>query len=157
MACWLLKTEPEVFSFTDLERVGREPWNGVRNYQARNNLRAMQAGDLCLIYHSNARPAGVVGVARIVREAYPDDLQFNPASPYFDPKSAPTDPRWSMVDVSPVCKLPRLVSLERLRELPAWESSPLTSRGTRLSVIPVTEPQFEAVLHEVGWTSADLI
>lgn len=76
MRHWLLKSEPAVFGFNDLVRVGREPWNGVRNYQARNFLREMRAGDLCLFYHSGARPTGVAGVARVAREAYPDDLQF---------------------------------------------------------------------------------
>lgn len=156
MPFWLLKSEPDTFSYADLARVGREPWNGVRNYQARNHLRAMQIGDLCLFYHSNAKPVGVAGVARVTREAYPDNLQFDPASDYFDPKSTPDEPRWSMVEVEPVHALPQLVSLERLRELPAWLDSPLTQKGTRLSVIPVTAEQFIAVLNEVNLTLNDL-
>lgn len=150
MAFWLLKSEPDTFSYADLARVGCEPWNGVRNYQARNNLRAMRVGDLCLFYHSNARPLGLAGVARVVREAYPDNLQFDPQSPYHDPKSNPNDPRWSMVDVEPVRAFAALLTLERLRELPEWETSPLISRGTRLSVLPVTDEQFRAALQEAG-------
>lgn len=150
MACWLLKSEPDVFGYPDLVRAGREAWNGVRNYQARNFLREMRPGDLCLFYHSNARPSGVVGVARVVRAAYPDDLQFDPASPYHDPRSDPAAPRWSMVDVEPVAELPRVVPLETLRVLPEWQSSPLVCRGTRLSVLPVTPAQFRAALAAGG-------
>lgn len=150
MAFWLLKSEPDVFSYADLVRVGVEPWNGVRNYQARNNLRAMREGDLCLFYHSNAKPAGVAGVARVVKVAYPDDLQFDPASPYFDPKSSQDNPRWSMVDVAPVVAFPAVLSLDTLRGLPAWTSSPLTQKGARLSVMPVTPEQFSEALQAAG-------
>ncbi|AFD26345.1 EVE domain-containing protein [Deinococcus gobiensis] len=150
MACWLLKSEPDVFGYPDLVRAGREAWNGVRNYQARNFLREMQEGDLCLFYHSNARPSGVAGVARVVRAAYPDDLQFDPASPYHDPRSDPAAPRWSMVDVEAVTALPRLVPLETLRALPEWQDSPLVRKGTRLSVLPVTPEQFRAAVAAGG-------
>lgn len=149
-AFWLLKSEPDVFSYTDLVWVGREPWNGVRNYQARNFLRQMEEGDLCLFYHSNARPPGLAGVAQVVRAAYPDDLQFDPASEYYDPRSSPENPRWSMVDVAPVLALPRLLPLDELRELPEWQDSPLTRKGTRLSVFPVTPAQWQAALAAVG-------
>ncbi|MFC4455081.1 EVE domain-containing protein [Deinococcus sonorensis] len=149
-ACWLMKTEPDVFGYPDLERVGREPWNGVRNYQARNFLRQMQPGDRVLIYHSNARPTGIAGVAQVVSAAYPDDLQFRPESPYHDPTSPPDAPRWSMVDVAPLRAFPRLLSLEQLRELPEWQDSPLLRRGTRLSVLPVTAPEYRAALRAVG-------
>ncbi|THF86185.1 EVE domain-containing protein [Deinococcus sp. KSM4-11] len=150
MQRWLLKSEPDVFGYPDLERVGHEPWNGVRNYQARNNLRAMHLGDLCLFYHSNAKPNGVAGVARVSREAHPDNLQFDPASPYHDPKSPPGDPRWSMVEVEPVRAFPRLLTLDDLRALPEWADSPLTRKGTRLSVLPVTDTEFRAALRAVG-------
>lgn len=149
-AHWLLKSEPDVFGYPDLQRVGTEPWNGVRNYQARNFLRAMQVGDHALFYHSNAKPAGVAGVAKIVRAAYPDDLQFDPASPYHDPRSNPAEPRWSMVDVAPLLAFAEVVTLEQVRALPAWEASPLTQKGTRLSVFPVTPEQFRAVLKAAG-------
>lgn len=149
-AFWLIKSEPDVFSYADLTRVGREPWNGVRNYQARNFLRQMQEGDLCLFYHSNARPPGLAGMARVVRAAYPDDLQFDPASEYYDPRSGPENPRWSMVDVAPVLALPRLLPLDELRDLPAWQDSPLTRKGTRLSVFPVTGEQVREALAAVG-------
>lgn len=147
---WLLKSEPDVFGYSDLERVGVEPWNGVRNYQARNHLRAMRVGDRALFYHSNAWPLGIAGVAAIVRAAYPDDLQFDPGSPYHDPKSDPADPRWSMVDVAPLLAFPEVLPLDTLRALPEWQDSPLTSRGTRLSVVPVTPKQFRAALKTAG-------
>lgn len=150
MLYWLLKSEPDVFGYPDLVRVGVEPWNGVRNYLARNYLRQMNADDLCLFYHSNAKPNGVAGVARVVRAAYTDNLQFDPESAYFDPKSLPDNPRWSMVDVSPVLVFPTLLTLNALRELPEWADSPLTQKGTRLSVIPVTAEQFRAALEAVG-------
>lgn len=151
MPAWLIKSEPDVFSFADLLRVGREPWNGVRNYQARNFLRQMRLGDLCLFYHSVTRPPGVVGVARVSREAWPDDLQFDPASPYYDPASTPEAPRWSMVEVEAVRALPRPVTLDELRALEPWHSSPLLARGTRLSVLPVTPEQGRAVLGAEVW------
>lgn len=147
---WLLKSEPEVFGYPDLVRVGREVWNGVRNYQARNFLREMRVGDLCLFYHSNAKPAGVAGVARVCGEAGPDDLQFDPASDFYDPRSTPDNPRWSMVEVEPVLALPALVPLDTLRELPEWQDSPLTRKGSRLSVLPVTKEQFRAALRAAG-------
>ena len=146
----MLKSEPDVFSYADLVRAGREPWNGIRNYQARNFLRQMRRGDLGLFYHSNARPAGVAGVLRVTGEAQPDDLQFDPASPYYDPRSDPTDPRWSMVEVEPLRALPTLLTLDELRALPAWADSPLVRRGNRLSVLPVTPGQFRAMLDAAG-------
>ena len=99
MNYWLLKSEPDEFSIDDLERVGREPWTGVRNYQARNYLRdAMKIGDGVLFYHSNATPPGLAGIGRVVSEAYADPTQFNPDSDYYDPKSDPDTPRWQLRD-----------------------------------------------------------
>ncbi|PTA67957.1 EVE domain-containing protein [Deinococcus arcticus] len=152
MRFWLLKSEPDVFGYADLARAGREPWNGVRNYQARNFLRQMTAGDLCLFYHSGTRPPGVAGVAQVVRAAYPDNLQFDPASSYADPRATPEAPRWSMVDVAPLLALPRLITLDELRTLPAWAASPLLARGSRLSVLPVDRAQVQSVLQAAGTT-----
>jgi len=150
MSHWLLKSEPDVFGYPDLERVGREPWNRVRNYQPRNSLRKMAVGDLCLFYHSRSKTPGIAGVARVTRAAHPDDLQFAPASAYFDPTSDPDQPRWSMVEVEAVRAFPTLLTLEAVRALPEWETSPLTRKGSRLSVLPVTAEQFEAALTAVG-------
>lgn len=149
MAYWLLKSEPEVFSYADLAARAREPWNGVRNYQARNFLRAMREGDLALVYHSGASP-GVAGIARVVRAAYPDDLQFDPASAYHDPTSPRENPRWSMVDVAPVRALPRALPLSELRALPQLADFALLRRGNRLSVLPVTAAQWTAILQAAG-------
>ncbi|SMB95700.1 EVE domain-containing protein [Deinococcus hopiensis] len=154
---WLLKSEPDVFGYPDLARLGRERWNGVRNYQARNFLREMRVGDLGLFYHSNAKPAGVAGVLRVVREAYPDDLQFDPASEYHDLRSAAENPRWSMVDVEAVLAFPTILTLDALRALPEWANSPLTRRGTRLSVMPLTPEQFCSALAAVGLRLEDLV
>ena len=155
MARWLLKSEPDVFSYADLERAGREPWNGVRNYQARNFLREMRAGDLALAYHSQSRP-GVAGIARVVRSAYPDDLQFDPASAYFDPKSTPGEPRWSAVDVAPLRALPRFVPLSELRAAPELADFTLLRKGNRLSVMPVEGTHWDAVLRLGGLDPAEV-
>ena len=156
MRFWVIKSEPDVFSFADLQRVGREPWNGVRNYQARNFLRQMRVGDLCLFYHSNAKPPGLAGVARVCGEAVPDDLQFDEASAYFDPRSSRENPRWSMVFVEPLVAFPALVSLDTLRTLPEWAESPLTRKGTRLSVLPAEGQQFWEALDAAGLSLEDL-
>jgi predicted RNA-binding protein with PUA-like domain len=143
---WLLKSEPDVFGYPDLERVGVESWNGVRNYQARNFLREMAVNDLCLIYHSNARPPGIAGVGRVVRAAYPDNLEFEASSPYFDARSKPGEPRWSMVDIAAVAALPTFLPLDTLRGLPELAGLRLLQKGTRLSVMPVGEDDFRFIL-----------
>ena len=96
---WLMKTEPDTFSIDDLERVGVEPWNGVRNYQARNHMRAMRPGDGVFLYHSSCPVPGIAGLATVASEAYPDPTQFDRKSEYYDEKSNREDPRWSLVDV----------------------------------------------------------
>ncbi|WP_425146458.1 EVE domain-containing protein [Deinococcus sp.] len=151
---WLLKSEPEVFGYADLERAGTEAWNGVRNYQARNFLRAMKADDLCLIYHSQARPSGVAGVARVLRAAVPDTLQFDPASPYFDARSTPDQPRWSMVEVAPLAALPRFLPLDELRGLAGLDGLRLLQKGSRLSVMPVSPEHFRVIV-AVGGLEAE--
>ena len=143
---WLMKSEPDVYSIDDLERDGTESWEGVRNYQARNFMREMAAGDLAIFYHSNAKPPGAAGVCRISREAYPDDTQFNPQSQYFDSKSKPSDPRWSMVDVTFVEKFAELVPLQTLKADPALQGMRVTQRASRLSVQPVDKLHFQRVL-----------
>lgn len=145
-AYWLIKSEPDVFSIADLERDGQTSWEGVRNYQARNHLRAMRVGDLALYYHSNADPPGVAGVARVCREAYPDDTQFDPKSDYYDADSPRDDPRWSRVDVEFVEQLPEFVSLEALKEDAELDGMLVRKRGMRLSVQPVEPAHFKRVL-----------
>jgi predicted RNA-binding protein with PUA-like domain len=142
---WLMKSEPNVYSIDDLARDGRTFWDGVRNYQARNFMRdQMKVGDEVLFYHSNAEPPGVVGIARVVREGYPDHTARDPNSKYYDPKATEEDPRWFMVDVEFVEKFDEMVSLDTLRSTPGLENM-LVTKKSRLSVQPVTEQEFEIV------------
>ena len=141
---WLMKSEPDVYSIDDLERDGSTMWEGVRNYEARNNMREMSEGDLVLYYHSRQSPPGVVGVARVAREAYPDPTQFDEDSPYHDEKSDEDDPRWWLVDVEFVEKLDRTVPLSEIKDEPALSEMVLVNRS-RLSVQPVEEEEFEKV------------
>jgi predicted RNA-binding protein with PUA-like domain len=153
MRHWLLKTEPEAFSFDDLLRAPRKTagWDGVRNYQARNFLRdEMKKGDLALIYHSNADPPAVVGVAEIVREGHPDPTQFEKGHDHYDPGARKDAPRWFQVEVKAVRKLGRPVSLDELRSVKALAKMPLLQRGQRLSVQPVGEREFELILELAG-------
>ena len=145
-----MKSEPDVFSIDDLERVRVSPWEGVRNYQARNFMREMQVGDLVLFYHSNAKPPGVVGLGVIARTAYPDPFQFDPSSEYFDPKSPEDVPRWSCVDVAFAEKFPRMVSLDEFKAARALDGMRVTQKGSRLSVQPVERAHFDAVLEMAG-------
>lgn len=145
---WLFKSEPDVFGIGHLARRPRatEHWDGVRNYQARNFMRQMRVGDQAFFYHSNCDPPGIVGIVEVVREAYPDHTALDPESKYHDPAATPDNPRWFMVDVRLVHKLPRLVSLAELRDDPALVELPLVRRGTRLSVMPVPEPAWRHIL-----------
>jgi predicted RNA-binding protein with PUA-like domain len=150
---WLMKSEPDTFSIDDLERRGRSEWEGVRSYQARNFMRdEMAVDDLALFYHSNATPPGVAGVARIVSEARPDHHAFDADSPYYDPDSDPDAPRWWMVDVEFVEKLPEFVSLDTLK---AEANGPLAGlmaarKGQRLSIQPVDKAHFARILRLGG-------
>jgi len=150
---WLMKSEPDVFSFEDLwsSKGRRTPWDGVRNYQARNFMRDdMRPGDGVLFYHSNAQPAGVAGIAEVASEAYPDATQFDPSDGHFDPKSKPEDPRWLLVDVRAVRKLPRTVPLAELKAEPKLAEMALCQRGSRLSVQPVTPKEWRQVHRMAG-------
>ncbi|MGY4515289.1 EVE domain-containing protein [Lysobacter sp. HA18] len=146
---WLMKSEPDAFSIDDLQRVGTEPWTGVRNYQARNFMRnGMRVGDGVLFYHSNCSPPGIVGVATVATNAYPDPTQFERKSHYFDPKATQEEPRWFNVDVSFERKLSRIIPLDEIRshaeEL--GEEFELIRRGSRLSVLPVSAAQWKLLL-----------
>ncbi|MEP4078500.1 EVE domain-containing protein [Haloferula sp.] len=146
MKYWLIKSEPDVFGIDDMKKAKREPWNGIRNYQARNFMRDdMEIGDLALFYHSNAKPPGVVGIAEVAGEPYPDDLQFDKKSKYYDPKSNPDDPRWVMVDFNFIEKFKEMVSLDELKAEKALEGMLVTQRGSRLSITPVTKKHFDKV------------
>ena len=150
---WLMKTEPDVYSIDDLERDGTEPWEGVRNYQARNFMREMAEGELVIFYHSNAKPPGAAGLCRVSREAYPDDTQFDKNSKYHDPKSKKEDPRWSLVEVAFVEKFAEPISLQALKDDHALEGMLVTQKGSRLSVQPVEKKHFKRVLKMAGATT----
>ena len=147
--CWLMKSEPDVYSIDDLKRDGSTCWEGVRNYQARNLMREMEVGDAVLFYHSNAKPPGVAGLARVARTAYPDHYSWDPAHKYDDPKSTADQPRWWMVDVEYVDTLPHLVALDQLKAEPALEDMVVTKRS-RLSVQPVRQEEYEEVVRMGG-------
>jgi len=144
---WLIKSEPTTFSIHDLAKAPKKTtsWEGVRNYQARNFLRVMKQGDLAIFYHSNAAPPAAMGIATVVREAYPDPTAWDPKSTYHDPKASPENPVWSMVDVKLVEVFPRELSIDELRTVPALAGMELLRRGSRLSVTPVTAAEFRTV------------
>jgi predicted RNA-binding protein with PUA-like domain len=147
MKYWLMKTEPGCFSIDDLAGAPNQTssWDGVRNFQARNFMRDdMSVGDLVLFYHSVKNP-GVVGIARVARESYPDHTAWNPADQHFDPRSTPEKPLWFMVDVQFVEKFPHSVPLASLRGVKGLETMELLKKGSRLSVMPVTEEEFKIV------------
>jgi predicted RNA-binding protein with PUA-like domain len=142
--CWLMKSEPDVFSIDALAARGVAGWDGVRNYQARNFMRDMRVGDKILFYHSNALPPGVAGTAEVARTAYPDPTQFDPKDGHYEPRASPESPVWFQVDVRFVRKFPRLVPLDELRGIPALADMALFRRS-RLSVQPVTAAQWKLI------------
>ncbi|MCA9219309.1 MAG: EVE domain-containing protein [Pirellulaceae bacterium] len=145
---WLLKTEPESYSIHDLAKEKNQTtfWSGVRNYQARNFMRDdMRVGDQVLIYHSNANPPHVAGVAKVVREGYPDHTSWDENDHHYDEKSTPQSPRWFMVDVRLERIYERPLGLDELRQLPALADMELLRRGSRLSVQPVTKDEFQTI------------
>lgn len=149
MQYWLMKSEPDEFGIDDLERSpdGTAHWDGVRNYQARNMMRdQMRKGDQVFFYHSNTAVPGIVGIAEVVREGYPDHTAFDPEDPHHDPRSDPGNPRWFMVDVRFRRRLDRTIPLRELKADPALADMPLVRRGNRLSVMPVTEEQWRHIL-----------
>ena len=146
---WLFKSEPSSYSFTDLlgEPGQVAEWDGVRNYQARNFMRdEMKVGDGVLFYHSNAKPPSVVGIARIAREAYPDNTAWEPGSRYYDPKSSPDNPTWLMVDIQGERELLRPVTLQEIRERANLGDMLLVRRGMRLSIQPLTRQEWDEII-----------
>jgi predicted RNA-binding protein with PUA-like domain len=149
MNYWLMKSEPDVFGIEHLrERADQiEPWDGVRNYQARNMLRdQMQVGDLAFFYHSNCRPPGIVGIMEIVRAGYPDPTQFDPNSDYYDPKSDPDNPRWYLVDVKFQRQFKRMITLDELKAQPELDELAVVRRGNRLSINPVGKAEWDFIV-----------
>lgn len=145
MPYWLMKSEPDELSIHDLRRLGQARWDGVRNYQARNFLRAMQVGDLFFFYHSSCPQPGIAGIGRIVSAHYPDPVALQPQSPYFDARASADKNPWSALDVEFVEAFDQVLELARLRTLDALGELPLVQRGNRLSVMPVSPGQWASI------------
>lgn len=145
---WLMKSEPSTFSLDDLRKAPAQTtcWDGVRNYEARNFMRSMSVGDQVLFYHSNAAPPAVVGIAEVVRTAYPDPTQFDKKHKHYDPASDPSSPRWDMVDITYVRRFPRPLPLDELRKETKLEQMALLRKGSRLSVQPVSVSEWTHIL-----------
>lgn len=146
MSYWLVKSEPEVFSIDAFAKARVTQWDAVRNYQARNFLQAMQVGDQVLFYHSNAEPTGIAGLGKVKSSAYPDTLQFDKRSDYFEPRATPDKPVWFAPDMQFVRKFPKIVTLAELRAEPKLKSMLVLKKGMRLSVQPVSPKEFEHIL-----------
>ena len=147
MAHWLMKSEPDVYSIDDLKRDGREMWDSIRNYQARNMMRDdMRIGDEVFFYHSNCKEPAIVGISKVCSEPYADPTQFDSKSRYFDPKSSKDDPRWMLVDVEFVRKFAAPITLTELKARSDLEGMILTRRGNRLSIMPVSDAHWNVVL-----------
>ena len=147
MANWLMKSEPDDYSIDDLKRDKREPWDGIRNYQARNMMRDdMRSGDNVFFYHSNCKEPGIVGLAKVVGKPYPDPTQFDPESKYHDPKSTEDNPRWILVDIRYVRKLKRNITLTELKQQDGLDGFILTRKGNRLSIMPVSDEHWDLIL-----------
>lgn len=145
---WLMKSEPSCFSIDDLQKSPKQtsPWDGVRNYQARNYMqKEMQIGDLIFFYHSNCKAPGIIGIASVCSEAYPDFTAFDPNSDHPDPSSTPDHPRWFMVDVCFKEKFDQIISLDELKKHPELDDMPLLRKGNRLSVMPVSQKAWDYI------------
>ena len=149
MAYWLMKSEPDELSIKGLEKLGEARWDGVRNYQARNFLRAMAVGDEFFFYHSSCPEPGIAGIARVASGTRADPTQFDPGSPYHDPKSPPDQPRWLLLDVQAVQKT-RLMPLAEMRQRPELADMRVLQKGSRLSITPVTPEEWAVVLRALA-------
>ena len=153
MQYWLIKSEPDVFGIDHLEKVKQEPWSGVRNYQARNSMwKDMKPGDLALFYHSNAKPPGVAGIAKVAGDAYPDPTQFDKKSEYYDPKATPENPRWWLRDFEYVSTFKEMLTLEAMKADPLLSEMAVCQKGTRLSITPVEALHYKRAVKLAGAT-----
>ncbi len=151
MQYWLIKSEPDVFGIDHLEKVKQEPWSGVRNYQARNSMwKDMKPGDLALFYHSNAKPPGVAGIAKVAGDAYPDPTQFDKKSEYYDPKATPENPRWWLRDFEYVSTFKEMLTLEAMKADPLLSEMAVCQKGTRLSITPVEAVHYKRAVKLAG-------
>jgi len=148
MQYWLMKSEPDVFSIDDLASAPHQTtcWDGVRNYQARNFMRSMQLNDEVFFYHSNCKVPGIIGVAKVIKKAYPDFTAWEKNDPHFDPKSTPSNSRWDMVDIQFIKKFNHIIPLQKLYLHPSLKDMPLVRKGNRLSVMPVTKAQWDYIM-----------
>ena len=147
MAYWLMKSEPGDYNIDDLARDKMEPWDGIRNYQARNMIRDdMQIGDQAFFYHSSCKVPAIVGIMKIASAAYPDPTQFDPGDKHFDEKSNAEEPRWLLVDVEFERKLKRPITLKELKDHPGLSDFRLNRRGNRLSIFPVDEQHWDLIV-----------
>lgn len=150
MQYWLMKSELDVYNLDHLKADGTEPWDGIRNYEARNMMRdQMKPGDLILYYHSNCKPPHIAGVARVASDPYPDPTQFDASNHYFDPKSDPNNPRWILVDISYVTTFKETIGRDVLQEDPLLQEMVIFKRN-RLSITPVTQQEFERICEIAG-------
>ena len=150
MAWWLMKSEPDVYGIHHLQAEGTTLWDGIRNYQARNFMRAMQIGDRAFFYHSNTSPPGIVGLMEVIETGLVDPSQFDAASKYFDPASRPEAPRWDCVRLAYCATFPAILSLETLREQFSVEELAVVRRGNRLSILPVSDASSARLFRLLG-------
>ncbi|WP_271272850.1 EVE domain-containing protein [Aliamphritea hakodatensis] len=153
MQYWLFKSEPDAFGIDDLAAMPdqTEHWDGIRNYQARNFLRdQVKLGDQVFFYHSSCKDVGIVGVAEVVRESYPDHTQFDPESKYYDPKSSPDNPRWMMVDIKLKQKFSKILPLKTIKAMPEITEIGLVKKGHRLSIMPVTDVEWNLLMEKAS-------
>ncbi len=149
---WLMKSEPTVFSISDLAAGGTTYWSGVRNFQARNFMRdRMRVGDGVLFYHSNVEPIGIAGMAEVIRTGYPDFTAWDPKDKHYDPKSTPASPIWFMVDIRFVRACREVISLKRLKTIRGLRAMAVVQRGMRLSVQPVSADEWEIIIGLPEW------
>ena len=147
MAYWLMKSEPDVYSIDDLQRDGREMWDSIRNYQARNMMRDdMRIGDKVFFYHSNCKEPAIAGIAKVASKPYPDPTQFDKKSRYFDPKSTIAEPRWILVDVEFVRKFKKPITLAEIKANKGLGDMILVRRGNRLSIMPIDKKHWDLIL-----------
>lgn len=149
---WLMKCEPSAYSIDDLKREKKAFWEGVRNYQARNFIRdRMKKGDIAFFYHSNAKPSGIVGLMQIEKEGYADFTACEEGNKYFDPKASKENPIWFMVDVKYIKKFPKIISLDDLRKIQGLEEMMVLKKGSRLSIQPVKENEYNLIMGTYGY------